>query len=252
MTTATTGPARTGTLHHRAVAAARRRLQRYLLRTAVWFWAGWGLLVLSVPVVVDRFGGEADGLTYDAAGSPARWPAFAVGIILTAALLGTHLAAGGTRRSLVEGFARGAVVGGLVFGVLTVVLGLVEEQVYSALDRPYQGAGGLPLDSVTGVAATVVAQTLVIVTYVLVGAAVQGGYRRWGSWRGTLAVVPLLVPGALADLASRSGIFAIPLRDAPVDSLPGLVLAVVGTLLAASLAGGVAHGVLRHARPRPS
>lgn len=251
MTTATTA-ARTATVHQRAVSAARRRLQRYLLTTAIWFWVCWGLLVLSVPVIVNRYGGEADGLTYDAAGSPARWPAFAVGIILTAALLRTHLAAGGTRRSLLEGIARGAVVGGLVFGVLTVVLGLVEEQVYAALDRSYQGAGGFPLDSVPGVVATVVAQTLVIVTYVLVGTAVHGGYRRWGPWLGTLAIVPLLVPGALADLASRTGIFAIPWRDDPVDSVLGLVLCLVGALLAAALAALVAHRILRDVRPRPS
>lgn len=248
----TTTAVRDATPHRRAVSAARRRLQRYLLRTAIWFWACWALLVLSVPVIVNRYGGVADGLTYDAAGSPARWPAFAVGIILTAALLRTHLAAGGSRRSLVEGIARGAVVGGLVFGVLTVALGLVEEQVYTALGRPYQGAGGFPLDTVSGVAATVVAQTLVIVTYVLVGTAVHGGYRRWGPVRGTLAVVPLLVPAALADLASRSGVFAIPLRDSPVDSAAGVVVSLVGALLAAALAAVVAHLVLRDATVRPS
>ncbi|WP_402373958.1 hypothetical protein [Isoptericola rhizosphaerae] len=237
--------------HRRAVTAARRRLESYLLKAAVWFWVGWGLLVIATPLVVDRWGGVADGLTYDAAGSPARWPAFAVGIIVAAALLGTHVAAGGTRRSLVEGVARGAVVGGLVFGVLTVVLGIAEEQVFEGLDRPYQGAGGaFALDTVTGVAATVVAQTFVIATYVLVGVAVHGGYRRWGAWRGTLAVVPLLLPAVLVDLASRTGIFAIPLRDEPVDSVLGAAVSLVGALLAALLAAVVAHHVLRAVRPR--
>jgi hypothetical protein len=253
MTIETTTAASAGSPHRRAVSAARRRLQRYLLKTGVWFWTCWGVLVAGTPLVVDRWGGVADGLTYDAAGSPARWPAFAVGIILAAALLGTHLAAGGTRRSLVEGIARGAVVGGLVFAVLTVVLGLVEEQVYAALDRPYQGIGGaFALDTAGGVGATVAAQTLVIVTYVLVGTAVHGGYRRWGAWRGTLAVVPLLVPAVLVDLASRTGVFAIPLRDDPVDSALGLVVSLVGALLAAALAAVVAHRLLRDVRPRLS
>src|SRR5690606_41360557 len=108
------------------------------------------------------------GVADAAAGGPARGPAFAVGIIAAAALLGTHVAAGGTRRSLVEGVARGAVVGGLVFGVLTVALGIAEEQVFEGLDRPYQCAGGaFALATVTGVAENVIAQTFVIATYVL-------------------------------------------------------------------------------------
>lgn len=253
MTFDTTTSARTGPPHRRAVGAARRRLQHYLFATAIWFWACWAVLVVGTPLVVSRWGGVAEGLTYDSAGSPARWPAFAVGIVLTAAVLRTHLAAGGTRRALVEGIARGAVVGGLVFGALTVVLGLVEEQVYAALDLPYQGAGGnFALDTAGGIAATVVAQALVIVTYVLVGTAVHGGYRRWGPGWGTLAIVPLLVPAALADLASGTGVFAIPLRDISVDFVPALIAALVGGALAAVLAAVVAHRLLREVSVPPS
>lgn len=246
MTTLTT---RTRTPHSRAVVAVRRRFLSYLLKTAVWFWACWALLVLTVPVIVDRFGGVADGLSYDAAGSPARWPAFAVGIIVTAALLGTHLAAGGTRRALVEGIARGAVLGGVVFGVLAVALALVEEQVYTGLGRPYQGtAGAFALDTVTGAVAGVAAETLVIVTYVLAGVAVTGGYRRWGAWWGTVAVVPLLIPGALVDVATRTGLLGVWLRDDLVETPLGAAGVLVGALGAAALAAVVAYRMLRDVR----
>ncbi|WP_277211132.1 hypothetical protein [Isoptericola croceus] len=237
--------------HARAVAAARRRFLRVLLLAGAWFWTGWALIVLSLPLIVERWGGVAEGLTYDAAGSPARWPAFAVGIIATGALLRPHLAAGGTRRALVDGVARGAVLGGLAFGVATVLLTLAEQRTYAALGRPWQGtAGAFAPENLAGVVGTVVAETLVITTYALVGVAVLAGYLRWGPWRGTLAVVPLLVPGVLVDLTTRTGIFAIPVRDDAVGSLPGAVGVLVGALVAAALAAVVAYRLLRTVRPR--
>ncbi|GAA1994159.1 hypothetical protein GCM10009718_34960 [Isoptericola halotolerans] len=239
--------------HARAVAAARRRFLRVLLLAGAWFWTGWALIVLSLPLIVARWGGVADGLTYDAAGSPARWPAFAIGIIATGALLRTHLAAGGTRRALVEGIARAAVLGGLAFGVATVLLTLAERGTFAALDRPWQGAtGAFGLDGPAGVAGTVAAESLVITTYALVGAAVLAGYQRWGGLRGTLAIVPLLVPGVLADLATRTGIFSIPLRDAAVGPVLGTAVALGGGALAAVLAALVAHHMLRSVVPRPA
>lgn len=238
--------------HDRAVATVRRRSLRVLLVAGVWFWTIWAALVLCLPLIVERWGGQAQGLTYDAAGSPARWPALAVGIIVAGALLSVHLAAGGTRRALVAGIVRGAVVGGLVYGVLAVALTLAEEQVYAALDRPWRAPGALPLDSVPAVVLAVVAAALVIVTYVLVGVGVLAGYRRWGAWRGTLAIVPLLLPGVLVDLATRTGVFGIPLREVPVDSPGDVVVVLAGALVAAALAALVAHRMLAAATPRRS
>lgn len=241
------------TLQRRASGAARRRFLRTLLWAGVWFWALWAVLVLSLPLIVNRWGGVAEGLSYDTAGSPARWPAFAVGIIATGGLLATHLAAGGTRRALLDGVARGAVVGGAVFAVATIALTLFEQEVYASLDMPWQGvAGPLALDTVGGIALTVVAETLVITTYALVGVAVLGGYHRWGWLRGTLAIVPLLIPAALADVATRTGIFGLPLRGTYVASWLGVVGTIAGVLVAVALAALVAHRMLQEVRPRPS
>jgi len=248
--TALAAPARA---HHRAATrAARRRFLRALFVAGAWFWACWAVLVLSLPVIVDRWGGEAEGLTYDAAGGPVRWVAFAVGAVVTAGTLTVHVAAGGTRRSFVEGGLRAAAVAGPVLGALVVLLTLAERGVYQALDRYWQGpAAPLGVDSPTGVAVQVVGEALVVVTYLLVGIAVVAGYRRAGPWRGTLLVLPLLVPCALADLATRTGVFGIPLRGGYDDVVLGVVGTVGGTLVAAALAAVVASRMLHPVPFRP-
>ncbi|GAB6940432.1 hypothetical protein ACQP60_14685 [Isoptericola variabilis] len=246
----TTTPARA---HHAAATrAARRRYLRAVLVAGGWFWACWALLVISLPLVVDRYGGEADGLTYDAAGGPVRWVGFAVGVIVTASTLTVHVAAGGTRRSLVEGGLRAAAVAGPVLAVLGVLLTLAERATYARLGRPWQGpAASLGVDSATGIVVQVVGESLVVVAYLLVGVAVAAGYRRLGAWRGTLLVVPLLVPCVLADVATRTGLFALPLRGGYDDVALGVVGTVGGALVAAALAAVVATRTLRPVPFRP-
>ncbi|MFC8597249.1 hypothetical protein [Isoptericola sp. NPDC057191] len=235
-----------------AVGKVRRRTLRSLVISGAWFWAIWAAFVVAVPLAVDRWGGEMDGLTYDAAGGPVRWVAFAVGTILTAALLDLHVAAGGTRRSFVDGVVRAAAVAGLAFGVLAVVLALAEQRLYAAIDRSWQGTAA-PLDVGTpaGAVVTAAGEALVVVTYVLVGVAVVAGYRRGGPWRGTLLVVPLLLPAALADLATQTGVFGLAVRGGYENVPLGAVLAVAGSLAAAALATVVAHRMLSAVPLRP-
>jgi len=239
--------------HHRAATrAARRRFLRALLLAGAWFWAGWALLVLSLPLIVERWGGEADGLTYAAAGGPVRWVAFAVGVVVTASTLTVHVAAGGTRRSFVAGGLRAAALAGPVLAVLGVLLTFAERAVYAGLDRYWQGpAAALGVDTPTGVVVLVVGEALVVITYLLVGMAVVAGYRRLGAGRGTLLVLPLLVPAALVDLATRTGLFGIPVRGGYDDVALGVVGTVGGGLVAAALAAVVATRLLRPVPFRP-
>lgn len=262
MTTTSTAPAdraprpRTGTRYQGPYRAAtrvvRRRVTRALLLAGAWFWAFWTALVVGAPLVVGRWGGDLDGLTYDAAGGPGRWVAFAVGIIAAAALLTLHVAAGGTRRALVDGAARAALTGGAVYGVLAVLLSLAEERVYAAVERPWQGPAA-PVDPGTPVGAVVVAagEALVVVTYLLVGVAVLAGYRRYGAWRGTLLIPALLVPAALADLATRTGTLGILVRGLDAGLAVDTVLTVAGGAAAAAVAALVAHRMVRAVPLRP-
>lgn len=239
-------------LHRHAVRATRRRYLRALAFAGVGFWAGWAALVLTLPVIVERWGGEADGLVHDAAGGPVRWVALGVGVLTTATTLTLHVAAGGTRRSVVEGGLRAALIAGPVLGVLAAALALAERAVYADLGRYWQGtAAPLGVDTVTGVVVLVVGESLVVVTYLLVGTAVIAGFRRAGMWRGALLVLPLLVPAALADLATRTGLFGLPLRGGYDSVAVGVVATVGGTLLAAALAAVVAARMLHAVPLRP-
>ncbi|MFC7877963.1 hypothetical protein [Isoptericola sp. NPDC057391] len=251
--TTSTALATPGRAHHQAATrVARRRFLRALLLAGLWFWAGWALLVLCLPVIVERWGGEADGLTYDAAGGPVRWVAFAVGVVVTAGTLTVHVAAGGTRRSFVDGGLRAAAVAGPVLAVLGVLLTLGERAVYERLGRYWQGpSAALGVDSPTGIVVQVAGEALVVVTYLLVGVAVVAGYRRLGAWRGTLLVLPLLVPAALADVATRTGLFALGLRGGYDDVVLGVVGTVGGALAAAALATAVASRMLHPVPFRP-
>ncbi|MEU2199137.1 hypothetical protein [Isoptericola sp. NPDC019482] len=249
----TTDLATPGRVHHRAATrAARRRFLRAMIVAGLWFWLFWSWLVLTLPAIVERWGGEADGLTYDAAGGPVRWVAFAVGVVVTAGTLTVHVAAGGTRRSFVDGGLRAAAVAGPVLAVLGLLLTFAERATYARLDRYWQGpAAALDVDTPTGIVVQVVGETLVVVTYLLVGVAVVAGYRRLGAWRGTLLVLPLLAPAALADVATRTGLFALWLRGGYDDVAVGVVCAVGGALVAAALAAVVATRVLHPVPFRP-
>ncbi|WP_166850957.1 hypothetical protein [Isoptericola sp. BMS4] len=235
-----------------ATRVVRRRVTRTLLLAGAWFWAFWAALVVGTPFAVDRWGGDIAGLTYDAAGGPARWVAFAVGVITATALLTLHVAAGGTRRAFVDGAVRAALVGGAVFGVLSVLLSLAEERVYTVLDRPWRGPSAL-VDPSTPAGAVVAAagEALVVVTYLLVGVAVLAGYRRYGAWRGTLLIPALLVPAALADLATRTGTLGILVRGLDAGLAVDTVLTLAGGAAAAALATVVAHRMLRSVPLRP-
>jgi hypothetical protein len=246
------GELRAHTAQRRAASVARRRFARGLTLAGLLFWTAWTLLVLGAPLVVARWGGELDGLTYDAAGSPARWVVFGTGVATTAGLLRIHVAAGGSRAAFVRGAAGAALPVGAVFGVLTVALVLLERATYARAGLPWQGAAAaLDPATWTGAAVVVVTEAIGAVAYVLVGVAVTAVYRRFGALRGTLLALPLLVPCVVVDLTTRSGVFGLPVRGAYADTALGAPLAVAGALLAAAAAAVLAHRLLRTVPLRP-
>ncbi|WP_418275811.1 hypothetical protein ACNHYB_13260 [Isoptericola jiangsuensis] len=238
-----------------AARAPRRRFVRQLLVSGAWFWGVWAVFVAGVPAAIDRWGGDMVGLTYELAGAPARWVALAVGAVVTDGVLRLHLAAGGTRRSLVTGATTGAALVGPLFGVMAVLLTLGEERVFDGLDRPWPGgATPLPLESVTNVVVTVAGESLVVVTYTLVGVAAVAAValaRTRLLMFGAVLFPALLIPCVLADLATRTGIFATALRGGYHDVVLGIVGTLGGGLLAAALAVLLARRLLHHVQLRP-
>jgi hypothetical protein len=247
-TTGTTTSDAVATVNRRAVRLFRREVARRLLVAGAWFWVIWAGFVFFVPWAIDRWGGEMVGLTYELAGAPARWVALAVGAIIAGTRLRLHVAAGGTRRSVVDGAALAAASIGPLFGAAAVVLTLAEERWYGSLDIAWPGgATPLPLDSATGIVVAVVGETFVVVTYLLVGVAATGAFRTRLAVLGPVLVAGLLVPCVLVDLATRTGIFAIPWRGGYDDVALGAVGTVLGGLVAVMLAAVLAYQLLTRA-----
>jgi hypothetical protein len=141
---------------------------------------------------------------------------------------------------------------GPLFGVLTVLLTLGEERFYDALGIAWPGgATPLPLDSAASIVLAVVAETLVVVTYLLVGIASVGAFRTRLMMLGPILVAGLLVPCAVVDLATRTGIFGIPLRGGYDDVVLATLGTVIGGLVAVMLAAVLAYQLFLRPQIRP-
>jgi hypothetical protein len=246
--------------------AARRRAARGVRRNVVavfrvvggWFWAIFTAVNVVVPLLVSRAGGDMEQSVFQSSAGTPRWFAFVLGIIVLAAVLTLHLAAGGTRTAFTTGLVGGAALVGLAFGALTVALMTVERLLYPALGLEWSRDGGLVVGEPVLVDAlvTFVAESLGVATYVLVGAAIAAGYRRHGVRTGTLLILPLLVPLALTDLATRGGVGGLVLTNvAPLDggaTAGSVVLGLAGGVLGLALAAAVLHLLVRGVRLRPS
>lgn len=243
--------------HRRAARAVRRNVVAVFGVVGGWFWAVYAVVGIAVPLVVSGAGGEMDrGIFESSAGSP-RWFAFVLGIIVPAASLTLHLAAGGTRSAFTAGVARGAAVAGLGFGILTVAYIQGERLLFGAIGFGWERAAGLQAGGpVPDALLTVLTEALSVTTYVLCGAAIAAGYKRFGVWSGTVLVVPLLVPIALTDLATRGGVGGLVLSNVEPsgDAMAAgeIVLGLAGGLVALGLAAGALHLLVRSVRLRPT
>jgi hypothetical protein len=183
-----------------------------------------------------------------------------LGILGSSAILTLHVAAGGSRRSLFEGVVRGAVVVGALFGVVTTLALLGERLLSTSLGMTWRRLGALPFDSPAMVLGTAVAESLVLITYILVGAAIGIGFTHSTGW-GTLLLIPLAVPAVLVDLATRTGVVGtianvelVPDIDhaevRAVEGLAPMLIGLGGGVLAVVLAALALHTLLRTAPVR--
>jgi hypothetical protein len=109
------------------------------------------------------------------------------------------------------------------------------------------------VDGYAGIALTLLTEALVAATYYLVGAAIAAGYYRLGMVRGTVHVLATLVPAALVDLASHTGVMSliVGLDNLP-DGGPGVLLGLVGGAVAIGLAAWLLSVPLRSVPLRPT
>lgn len=247
--------------HLRGVSGVHRRLLRTGTTVGIWFWCIYVLYAVGITVGNAATGNDLEISALDATIGASRWPVIWLGISASVGILTLHLAAGGNRRSLFEGVVRGAIGIGAGFGVVTTLVLLGESALSTSLGMTWRRLGALPFDSPVEVLGTAVAEALVITTYILVGASIGVGFKRARAL-GTLLMVPLLLPAALADLATRTGVLGsianIELRPdlahAEVPTSEGLMttlLGIGGGVLAVVLAALVLHALLRTVSERP-
>ena len=137
----------------------------------------------------------------------------------------------------------------MLIGLVTALYLLGERALFAALDQPWVREFGLPVDGVAGVALTVLSEALVAATYYLAGAAISAGYYRLGVVRGSFYLLAALVPAALADLATHTGVTALIVGP---ENLPGVLLGLAGGAVAVALAAWLFSTPVRTVHLRPS
>ncbi|MFI6425636.1 hypothetical protein [Promicromonospora sp. NPDC050880] len=247
--------------HRRAVTAVDRWVRRSGVVVACWFWVIYALYAVGITVGNAVTGGDLEISALDATLGAQRWAVLWLGVVGTTALLAVHVAAGGSRRSLAGGVLRGALVLGAGYGVVTVLALLGERLLSTSLGMTWRRLGALPFDSPLAVLGTVLAEGLVVATYLLVGACIGVGFVHARAW-GALLIVPLALPAVLVDLATRTGVVGtianVELRPdidhaevPPAEGLVTLLTGVGGAALAAAIAAVVLYALLRTAPVRP-
>jgi hypothetical protein len=216
-------------VHRNAVRVVERQVGAMLLTVGVWYWPVVALAAVTIAVVQQQFD-ALDGSTVQYVVGSARWFAFSLGVIVPMGMIRAHLAAGGTRRSLVHGVRRGAAWAGIVFGLVIAVLYAAEQSVWRLLDLGWHRSLGLTESTaVIGFVVNATGEGLVALTYFLLGAAVAGGFARFGPWLGLIVCLGLGIPAVVADIALYAG---------PATALAAQLFGMTGPLPA--LAGLVA------------
>lgn len=248
--------------HRRGVAVVARRLRVSGATIGIWFWGIYALYAVGITVGNAAAGNDLEISALDATLGAARWPMILLGVLASSGILALHVSAGGSRRSMFDGVLRGALVVGAGFGVATTLALLGERLLSTSLGMTWRRLGALPFDSPLAVLGTTVAEALVLVTYILVGACIGTGFSHAGAW-GTLLIVPLALPAVLADVATRTGVIGaianvqlvpdIDHAEVPQgEGLTTMLLGLGGSALAVVLAAVVLRALLRTVPVRPA
>ncbi|GAA1859147.1 hypothetical protein [Myceligenerans crystallogenes] len=197
--------ARRARTHRAGVRAVERRVVTAVRVVGVWYWPILAFAAVLVAVLQWRLG-ALEGSTVEYVLGSVRWFGFSLGVILPMALIRPHLAAGGTRRALLHGLARGAAWTGLIFGLVIAVLYLAEQLVWGLIGWDWHRSLGI--SGGTGpvtFGVNLVGEGLVTLIYFLLGTAVAAGFTRLGPWLGLALCLLLGIPALIADIALYAG-----------------------------------------------
>ncbi|GAA1994153.1 hypothetical protein GCM10009718_34950 [Isoptericola halotolerans] len=239
-------------VQRRAVRRVTRSIATSVITIGAGFWLVYAVVAVVVPLLVRRAGNEMEHGVLATSDYIARWVAFGTAIAMLATILATHLAAGGTRRALRDGAIRAAVIAGVVYAAIGALATVGERGLFGALGWTWQRADALTTGD-GAFAVELVADTFATAVYVLVGCAVVAGYQSHGGWRGTLLVVPGLVPLALVDLVTAGGSGHDVLGNlVQIPASSAVAIGLVGGAAAVVLAAGWLHLHLHSLRLRPT
>jgi hypothetical protein len=207
---------------------------------ACWYWAIALVVLLAATLIVWRVNGSVDVSIVAYARQSAIWFPFSQAILLVAALLRVHVAAGMTRRTFVRASLITAVSTGLGYTLVLSGLLLLERALHSAVgwDAEILEQGfeltGRDFPAMVGE----LAPALVLAN--LCGLLVGVVYHRYGGWWGTVTL-PLTVLPIVATLALAGEWFGPFLLDGLLDGagdaplLTGAVLALVTAVVYVAL-----------------
>lgn len=245
MTTSTRVTRRRGPVVHTV-----RRLGRVNLVLLAWFWVAVVPVVVVLSLVLARIEGELDAAVVLYMRQGAIWFPFAQAIILVAAFLRPHVAAGMTRRTFARATLVVAVGTGVAYAVVLVALAAVERALHHAAGWGWRVADAGLADEASPAGLLLTELVLLCVAANVAGLLVGIVYQRVGGWWGTLAL-PLTAGPVLLVPALLNGFSPSPAgRDSWAAAAPGvLACLLVIALLAAAHTAVTARVPVRPATP---
>ncbi|KHL11264.1 hypothetical protein CLV56_3087 [Mumia flava] len=211
-------------------------------RVGRYFWAIVVAITIAVLYLTDRYG-EVEGTVADGILGSEKIFLGVMGIIIPLAMLSLHLAAGGTRRALFRGLLGAGVALAVTFAMAGAAGMLVESLVADAAGWPGSVQDARLYDEAGDFFAIVLSWSLSGLAYFLGGATVGIAYSRWGPFRGTVVLVPMIAAVAAVEVMLGGGALG-PVFTQMADQTAGVVAVAVSVVIIAVLAV-VLHRTIR-------
>jgi hypothetical protein len=228
---------------------ATRDATRALFSRGVPFYLLWWAVLILVMIVIALIAraqlATVDTSAWQLAGNSPKILLLVLAILLPTLYLPRWVSHGITRRAF-------GIAGGIASAAMAVAGGAIMAAGYAVEAAVYADAGWRQAQPVPPLLLSidsdrwylvVVVYTLLFGAYAITGWLIGAGYYRWGAWRGTLFLVPAVLPLVLTE--------ALFVRDQPLvvgfglDPLP-VAVTVAATLAIAVLGSFAGYAVIRN------